>query len=54
MLWKKQKQTPLPMHTPEMRGKERAAFLSKAKEKQAAVHTISICGKVLYNLIQEN
>lgn len=42
VLLKKQKQTPLTMHTPEMRGKERAAFLSRAMEKQAAVHSISI------------
>lgn len=41
MLLKKQKHTPLPKHTPERKGKERAAFLSRAKEKQA-VHTISI------------
>lgn len=39
MLLKKQKQTPLPMHNPEMRGRE-GCVLSRAKEKQAAVHSI--------------
>lgn len=42
MLLRKQKQAPLTTHTPETRGKERAVFLSRAKEKQAAVHTISV------------
>lgn len=42
MLRKTQKQTPLPMHTPEMRGKEMAVFLSRVKKKQVAVHSASI------------